>query len=138
MQVPSFIRSFKCFMSRIDIPGVVVSNDFKTFQSTEVKRFMLQDQIILKSILPASPWNGGFYKWLVRSVKISIGKMIFILWRCRIFALWCRSGNQFTTISLCQWRWFKWITHNNFSENITKIFQKIWKAYHVESNICKH
>ena len=49
-------------MSRIDIPGVVVSNDFKTFQSTEVKRFMLQDQIILKSILPASPWNGGFYK----------------------------------------------------------------------------
>ena len=42
MQVPAFIRGFKRSMTRIVIPNVAVSNNFKTFQSMEVKRFMLQ------------------------------------------------------------------------------------------------
>ena len=40
-------------MSRRGIPDVVVSDKFKNFQSTEVKRFMLQHQIIQKFISPA-------------------------------------------------------------------------------------
>ena len=60
MQVPCS----KLFMSRRGIPGVVVSDKFKTFQSIEVKGFMLQHQIIQKFILPASPWWGDFMKGL--------------------------------------------------------------------------
>ena len=53
MEVPSFIRGFKRFMLRIGIPDVVVSDNFKSFQSNE---FTLQHQIIQKFILPASSW----------------------------------------------------------------------------------
>ena len=42
MQVPSFIIGFKRFMLKRGIPDVVVSDNFTTFQSIEVKRFMLQ------------------------------------------------------------------------------------------------
>ena len=52
-EVPSFIRGFKRFMLRIGIPDVVVSDNFKSFQSNE---FTLQHQIIQKFILPASSW----------------------------------------------------------------------------------
>ena len=45
MEVPSFIRGFKRFMLRIGIPDVVVSDNFKSFQSNE---FTLQHQIIQK------------------------------------------------------------------------------------------
>ena len=57
MEVPSFIRGFKRFMLRIGIPDVVVSDNFKSFQSNE---FTLQHQIIQKFILPASSWWGNW------------------------------------------------------------------------------
>lgn len=62
MEVPSFIRGFKRFMSRRDILDVSVNKNFKTFQSIEVKRFILQ-QIIQKFILPASSWRGERARW---------------------------------------------------------------------------
>ena len=76
MQIPSFIRGFKHFMSRRGIPDVVVSNKLKTFQSVEVKRFMLQHQIIQKFISLASLGvEGRYYERLVRSEKTSWKKV---------------------------------------------------------------
>lgn len=62
VKFPSFIRGFKRFMSRRDILDVSVNKNFKTFQSIEVKRFILQ-QIIQKFILPASSWRGERARW---------------------------------------------------------------------------
>ena len=60
MQVPSFIRDSKRFISRKGIPEIVIRDNLKTFQLIKVKRLMLQNQIIQKFILPAPPWCGDF------------------------------------------------------------------------------
>ena len=60
-------------MSRRGIPDVVVNDKFKNVQSAEVKRFMLQHQIIQKFISPASSLQ--FYERLVRSEKTSWKKV---------------------------------------------------------------
>ena len=74
MQVPSFTRGFKRFMSRRGIPDAVVSDNFKTFQSIEVKSFMLQ-QIIQKFILPSSP-SGGILRKACQVCKNALEESI--------------------------------------------------------------
>ena len=76
MNNASFIRVFKRFISRKGKPSVTVHDNFKTFKSKVVKRFMLQLEIKQRFILPASPWWGGFYERLVRSVKLSLRKTL--------------------------------------------------------------
>ena len=76
MEVPSFIRGFKRFMLRIGIPDVVVSDNFKSFQSNE---FTLQHQIIQKFILPASSWWGnwgGGVGWCGEGVAMPLKKAL--------------------------------------------------------------
>lgn len=72
----SFIRAFKRFVGRRGTPSLVISDNAKTFRSSSVKRFMSSCGIKQKFILPASPWWGGFYERLVRSVKISLKKIL--------------------------------------------------------------
>ena len=76
MKVPAFLRGFKRFVARRGIPEIVVHDNAKTFRSAEVKRFMTNHGITQKFILPASPWWGGFYERLVRSVKPSLKKVL--------------------------------------------------------------
>ncbi len=68
MSVDGFLRGFKRFMARRGI-GTIISDNFKTFKSAEVKKFMMLQGVTQKFILPASPWWDGFYERLVRSVK---------------------------------------------------------------------
>ncbi|XP_066925606.1 uncharacterized protein [Clytia hemisphaerica] len=68
----SFIRAFKRFVARRGTPSLVISDNAKTFRSSTVKRFMTSLNIKQRFILPASPWWGGFYERLVRSVKSSL------------------------------------------------------------------
>ncbi|XP_057308167.1 uncharacterized protein LOC130646050 [Hydractinia symbiolongicarpus] len=76
MKSPAFIRGFKRFVSRRGKPNEIVSDNFKTFKSSEVKAYMLKMRIGQRFILPASPWWGGFYERLVRSVKTSLKKIL--------------------------------------------------------------
>ncbi|XP_065658842.1 uncharacterized protein LOC136083375 [Hydra vulgaris] len=76
MKVPTFIRAFKRFAARIGYPELIISDNFKTFKSKEVKIYMTKNDVKQKFILPASPWWGGFYERLVRSVKITLKKTI--------------------------------------------------------------
>ena len=62
-------------MSRKGIPDVVSSDNFKAFQSIEVKRFITQHQIIQKVILLTLAWRGGFYERLIRNIKTSLKKV---------------------------------------------------------------
>ncbi|XP_065671673.1 uncharacterized protein LOC136089549 [Hydra vulgaris] len=76
MKIPTFIRAFKRFAARRGYPELIISDNFKTFKSKEVKIFMTKNDVKQKFILPASPWWGGFYECLVRSVKITLKKTI--------------------------------------------------------------
>ena len=76
MTVGGFLRGFKRFISRRGIPKLIIHDNFKTFKSSDVKRFMLYHGIEQKFILPLSPWWGGFYERLVRTVKLSLKKVL--------------------------------------------------------------
>ena len=76
MSVHSFLRGFKQFLARRGFPELVINDNFKTFRSLAVKRFMLLQGIQQHFILPASPWWGGFYERLVRSVKGCLKKTL--------------------------------------------------------------
>ena len=56
LKAPAFIRAFKRFCSRRGVPTIVVHDNFKTFKSSHVKRFMRHERIESKPILPKSPW----------------------------------------------------------------------------------
>ena len=55
---------------------MILNDNFKTFKSDEVKRFMFYYMVKQKFILPASPWWGGFYERLVRSFKLPLRKIL--------------------------------------------------------------
>ncbi|XP_065671779.1 uncharacterized protein LOC136089655 [Hydra vulgaris] len=60
LQAPSFLRALRRFILRRGSPEILISDNAKTF----------------KFILPASPWWGGFYERLVRSVKLCLKKTL--------------------------------------------------------------
>ena len=76
MTVGGFLRGFKRFISRRGVPKLIIHDNFKTFKSLDVKRFMLYHGIEQTFILPLSPWWGGFYERLVRTVKSSLKKIL--------------------------------------------------------------
>ena len=76
MKALVFVRAFERFTARRGTPDVVVNDNFKTFKLSVVKKFMLCLGVRQKFILPTSPWWGRFYERLVRSVKISLKKIL--------------------------------------------------------------
>lgn len=60
-------------MARRGVPDLVISENFNTFRPSEVK---LLQGVRKRFILPASPWWGGFYKLLVRTVKACLKKTL--------------------------------------------------------------
>jgi len=76
MKSPAFIRGFQRFASRRGTPIQIINDNAKTFKSKEVKRLMSHLNVHQQFILPASPWWGGFYERLVRSVKTSLKKIL--------------------------------------------------------------
>ena len=76
MSIPAFIRAFRRFVVRRGTPKLIINDNFKTFRSKEVKRYMTKINVTQRFILPASPWWGGFYERLVRSVKLALKKTL--------------------------------------------------------------
>ena len=76
LKVPAFLRAFRRFTARRGVPNTIVHDNAKTFRSVIVKNHMVQLGILQKFILPASPWWGGFYERLVRSVKTTLRKIL--------------------------------------------------------------
>ena len=79
MTLPAFIKAFKRFSSARGLPDVTLSDNFKTFKSAEIKRFLLHNCTITwkkKFVSSPLPWWGGFYKFLVRSVKFPLRKIL--------------------------------------------------------------
>jgi len=76
MSTQSFIRAFRRFVALRGTPSLITHDNAKTFKATDVKTYMLKRGIKQQFILPASPWWGGFYERLVRSVKTSLKKTL--------------------------------------------------------------
>ena len=76
LECQTFIRALKRFIARRGYPRILVSDNAKTFTSSVLKTFLINNKIEKKIILPASPWWGGFYERLVRSVKLPLKKVL--------------------------------------------------------------
>ena len=76
LSIPSFLKAFKRFAARRGTASCIINDNLKTFPSIEVKRSMATHGIKKRFILPASPWWGGFYERLVRTVKTTLKKVI--------------------------------------------------------------
>ena len=83
LSVKSSLLAFRRFISRCGIPENNISDNFKTFKAVEnnisdnfktfkaveVQNFMPYLRIKWNFILEKSPWWGGFYERMVRSIK---------------------------------------------------------------------
>ena len=76
LESPAFIRALIRFISRRGYPNLLISDNAKTFKSKELISFLTVNNIERKNIMASSPWWGGFYERLVRTVKSSIRKTI--------------------------------------------------------------
>ena len=72
----AFVRSLKRFISRRGTPSLVISDNGKTFKGAELKNFITSCGIKWGHIVERSPWWGGFYERIVRSVKRSLKKVL--------------------------------------------------------------
>ena len=75
----SFIRSLKRFIGRRGIPNLMISDNATCFKNEEVK---LSEELVVqgikwKFIVAASPWWGGFWERLIRSMKRSLNRIIY-------------------------------------------------------------
>ena len=75
MSIHGFLWGFKRFMARRGVPDLVISDNFKTFRSSEVKKFILLEGVRQRFILPASPWWDG-YERLVKTAKACLKKTL--------------------------------------------------------------
>ena len=66
----------KRFVARRGNPRLLITDNAKTFTCKSVKSFLLRNDIDSQHILPASPWWGGFYERLIRSVKVPLRKVL--------------------------------------------------------------
>ena len=76
LSIPAFLRGYKRFAARRGTPDKIIYDNFKTFRSKEVKSFMASNGVFQQFNLPASPWWGGFYERLVRTVKSTVRKVL--------------------------------------------------------------
>ena len=56
MSIPSFIRVAKRFVSRCGMTNQVINDNFKIFNSVEVKNYFVKHGVKQSFILPASSW----------------------------------------------------------------------------------
>ncbi|GFY56619.1 integrase catalytic domain-containing protein [Trichonephila inaurata madagascariensis] len=90
MTTNSFLLAFQRFLPRRGSCKVIYSDNAKTFLKSKkeieklsrilsqsmVQNFIAKERIIWKNIIERSPWWGGFYERLVRSVKESLHKIL--------------------------------------------------------------
>ena len=62
LSVKLFLLAFRRFISRCCVPENIISYNFKTFKSKEVRNFMRYLRVKWNFILEKSPWWGEFYE----------------------------------------------------------------------------
>ena len=76
LSAESFIRALARFKGRRGTPVLIVSDNGKTFKDSRVQAYCQRDGTVWKFNVEAAPWWGGFFERLVKSVKLSLKKVI--------------------------------------------------------------
>ena len=76
LSIKSFLLAFRLSISRCGVPENIISNNFKTFKSKEVRNFMRYLRVKVNFILEKSLWLVGFYEGMVRIVKNALKKVV--------------------------------------------------------------
>ena len=90
LSTDTFMRSFRRFVSRRGLPSVIYSDNAKTYKSGEkgvlqccemlnrpqFQEYMSEKLIKWKYICPLSPWWGGYWERLMRTIKIPLKKVL--------------------------------------------------------------
>ena len=90
LTVYAFIRAFRRFVSRRGTPAIIYSDNAKTFKSAEeeirecytmlnspkLQEFISEILIQWKYICPMSPWWGGYWERLMKTIKIPLRKVL--------------------------------------------------------------
>ena len=76
MGVPALIRLFTRFIKRRGKCNLVISDNFKTFLSVELKEFISRIGVRWSNILDKAPWWGAFYERLIRIIKETLRKTL--------------------------------------------------------------
>ena len=74
----AFVRIFKRFTARRDVPRLVLSDNVSAFKSEELKRLLAEYSISWKFIVALAPWWSGFFESLVNSTKRCLKNSLFI------------------------------------------------------------
>ena len=72
------IMAVRRFVSRRGLPSIIYSDNAKTFVAVRTQLISHYGHLApkWKMIAPRSPWWGGFYERLVRSVKVALRKSL--------------------------------------------------------------
>ena len=87
LNVDSFLLAFRRFVGRRGLPASLLSDNAKTFRSSskevqsicrssEVFRYLTNQQTSWTFIVPKAPWWGGFWERMVQTVKRSLRKVV--------------------------------------------------------------
>ena len=76
MSSEAFVRSLERFIGRRGFPVLIISDNGKTFKGQEIRAFIASKNIKWRYIEEKSPWWGGFYERMVRSVKRCLKKVL--------------------------------------------------------------
>ena len=71
----SVMLALRIFFTRRGKTKLVISDNFQTFKSTELKNFLQNNSIEWEFILQNSPWWGGFYEGMIGITKSCIEKV---------------------------------------------------------------
>ena len=74
MSTPTLIMALRRFLIRKGYPEKFISDNFKSFKSSILKKFIRDKRIKWDFIEELSPWWGGFYERLVKVVKNALRK----------------------------------------------------------------
>ena len=87
LNVQYFLLAFRRFTSRRGLPATLVSDKARTFKSSskeirkiirsnELVRYLVNQKISWNFIIERTPWWGGFWERLVRSIKTPLKKVL--------------------------------------------------------------
>ena len=87
LSTPAFLRCFRKFFVRRGTPALIVSDNAKTFKGAEkeiralfrhpeVRAELDNRGIEWRFNITRAPWWGGFFEWMVKSVKQCLKKVI--------------------------------------------------------------
>ena len=72
----SFKRGLTRFQARRGVPGLIISDNGKTFKDKKIRNYLIKNGINWKFNVPETPQSGGFFERMVRSTKRCLRKTL--------------------------------------------------------------